>query len=123
MVETIARSASPDRSSASTTRRLVARQLQVHDELQLRVCGRGEVIERLLEREGRPLGRILVVVGEDQPVRLWLRGRALGQHVELDHVDPVRERGIEAGERVAGLDQVRTLVADAPHEPIMEHRP
>ena len=101
---------------------LVPRQLQVHDELEVRVRGRGEVVKRLLQRERGALGRILVVVGEDQLVRLRLRGRALGQHVQLDHVHPVRERGIEAGERVPRLDQVRTLVTDAPHEPIMEHR-
>jgi hypothetical protein len=44
-----------------------------------------------------------------------LAGHRRRQDVELDHVDVVRERGVEARERVAGLDQIRPFVADAPH--------
>jgi len=49
------------------------------------------------------------VVGEDEPVRAG----PLGEHVELDHVDPRRQRGVERREGVARGDEVGALVADA----------
>jgi hypothetical protein len=76
------------------------------------------VIEPFLERQRNARGGVLIVVRQDEtPVpRLLVLGRwALGQDVEFDHVHPVRERGVEALERVARLDQVRSLVADASH--------
>ena len=39
--------------------------------------------------------------------------RALGQHVELDHVDPGSHRGIEAGRGVARSYEVGSLVTHA----------
>jgi len=50
----------------------------------------------------------LEIVGQQQaPAAVG----ALGQDVELDHVHAGRERGIEAGRRVARGDEVGALVA------------
>jgi hypothetical protein len=72
------------------------------------------VVEALLERQdgGPPALEVAVVVGEEQ-----LAGavEALGQHVELEHVDPGVHRCLEARHGVAGGDQVGALVPDALH--------
>src|SRR3954447_2184215 len=96
----------------------VARQLQVDVELDAGPRVLGEVGEALLERQCRAAGGG-EVVGEHEPPAAVL---ALGQHVELDHVDPGRQRGVEARERVAGRDEVRALVADAlGRAPLLTH--
>jgi hypothetical protein len=67
------------------------------------------VVQAFVERQRLASAGVLVVVGENEaPV-------AQAQHVELDHVDVVRERSLEAGDGVAGRDQVRSLVTDALH--------
>ena len=52
-----------------------------------------EVGEALLERERVAAVDDVVVVGEHEAARAV---PVLGEHVELDHVDAGRERGVEA---------------------------
>jgi hypothetical protein len=81
----------------------VARQLEVHVELDPLERAAREVGEALLERR-RAVG-VLVVVGEQQLA-------AVLEHVELDHVHAVRERGVERGGGVSRDDEVGALVSD-----------
>ena len=91
---------------------LVAGELEVDVELDARVGVGGEVREALLERQRVAAVGGAVVVGEHEaPAAVAV----LGQHVELDHVDPGRERGVEARQRVARSDEVGALVPDALH--------
>ena len=98
--------------SASHHPLLVAGELEVDVELDVGERVRLEVREALVERRGA-VGRVLVVVGEDQR-RVVLGRPAGGEDVELDHVDAGLQRGVERLARVAGRDQVGALVADAP---------
>ena len=84
---------------------LVARELEVDVEFDPREPIAGEIGERLLERQRRAGTRVLVIVRHDQPIAV-----ALGQDVELDHVDAGLERGVEARVRVAGREQIGALV-------------
>ena len=88
---------------------LVAGELEVDVEFDAVERGAREMREALLER--RCAVDVLVVVGEQQ-APVVRRVLVLGQHVELDHVDAVLERGVEGGGRVARDDQVRALVPD-----------
>ena len=63
------------------------------------------------ESDARSRAHVLVVVGDEQLAAPVI---VLGEDVELDHVDPVRERSVEARERVSGLDVRGALVPDAP---------
>jgi hypothetical protein len=72
------------------------------------------VVEPLLERRGLAARDVLVVVGQEQAA---LAAHVLGEDVELDHVHAGRERRVEALARVAGSDEVRPLVPDAPQWP------
>src|SRR2546421_3899008 len=66
------------------------------------------MIERLVEGERRAAAHVLVVVGHQQaPAAVGV----LAEHVELDHVDAVAQRGVEAGEGVPVLDVGGALVA------------
>ncbi len=89
---------------------LVAGELDVDIELDAGEGRASEVLERLLEGDRRALARVLVVVRDEQaPAAVGV----LAEHVQLDHVDAVAQRGVEARERVAGLDVRGALVADA----------
>ena len=67
------------------------------------------MLERAGERERRLARKRAVVVGDEE----LARAPAPGQHVELDHLDAERERGVEARERVVGGERGRAAVADA----------
>src|SRR4051812_23826390 len=74
--------------------------------------------ETLLDRERLALARILVVVGQDQRTTRPAECLPIDprrQYVQLDHVDAVRNRSVEARERVARLDQICSLVAHPSH--------
>ncbi len=91
---------------------LVAGGLEVDVELHAVVGGLGEVCEPLFQRVGHPGARIGVVVRQPQ---LAPAIGVLGQDVELDHVHPRLQSGLEGGEGVAGRDVVGPLVTDAEH--------
>ena len=76
--------------------------------------GPDEVLERLLEGEGRARAHVLVVVRHQQAAAAV---GVLAEHVQLDHVDVVAQRRVEARERVALLDVRGPLVAYAARAP------
>jgi hypothetical protein len=97
---------------------LVARELEVDIELDALERAGGEMGEAVLQRGRlRQIDRV-VVRKQEPPAAIAL----LGQHVELDHVDAGRERGVERRRRVAGNDQVRALVADSPQRWQLGHQ-
>jgi hypothetical protein len=63
------------------------------------------VSEPLLERERLPALGIFVIVRQQQPT-----GPALGENVELNHVDVVGQGRIEAGVGIPRGDQIGALV-------------
>jgi hypothetical protein len=97
---------------------LVARELHVDVELDAGPRVLGEVGEPVLERDRAAALDDVEVMGEHEAAGSVA---VLGQHVELDHVDAGRERGVEARDRVAGRDQVGALVADALERPCGRH--
>ena len=89
---------------------LVAGQLEVHIELDPGVAGTGEMGEALVQGRRRPPRDVLVVVCQQQPPGPV---QVFREHVELDHVHALTERGVEARQRVAVRQVVSALVADA----------
>ena len=67
-----------------------------------------EEIERVRQLHRPPAECVVEVVGDDQPAL------PLAEDVELDHVDAVLDRHVEALGGVAGDDRVCALVSDAP---------
>ena len=102
---------SPCRAEGVHHLQLVAGQLHVEVDVDVRECVAREVVERLEERERGAGAHVLVVVGHQQataPVGL------LGEGVELDHVHAVGERRVEARERVALGEVGGALVSHPP---------
>ena len=118
----------PDQSRASKRRDhlvLAPGELQVAVDLDPVERRAGEGIERLIEGERIAASGITPVMGDDQrrspgvdrpggrgaPITVGELGPG-PQHVELDHLDPGDDGGLEALERVPGPDRVGALVAD-----------
>ena len=83
-------------------------ELQVAVDLDLVERGLEEEIERVRQLHRSPVECVVEVVGDDQPPL------PLAEDVELDHVDTVLDRHVEALGGVAGDDRVGALVSDTP---------
>ncbi len=95
---------------------LAARQLDVDVDLDSVERRLEEGVERFAKGQRLAPFGVSPVVGDDQLGSLLERqvGVAQPEHVELDRVDAVLDRGMEALDRVSGRDQVSALVADQP---------